>query len=177
MNGERVPVNPATAERIGRPTPLESLSDPIVCKALRIWDERRGGRLFPARADLVPKPIAPFLCNVMLIAILPGDFEFRIVGDAAVVAYGQNFQGLHQGELNALEAGFGDVIRRVCDSICRRRAPLGVKGIVARGPSFIDRHEGVFLPLGERPERVDHILFVAGYCPLDVADFPAMEGC
>jgi len=162
----RVTVNPTTARQIGQPIALSELSDKTVLRGLALWEQLRAGRAFPTRAELVPKPIAPILRNVMLIALLENDLQFRIVGDAAVVAYAQNFQGMRRNELNTLQAGFGDVIMRVCNSVCSRRAPLAVKGIVARDQYEADHHEGVFLPLGNSTKTVDHILFVAGYSPL-----------
>jgi hypothetical protein len=168
----RVPINPATAARIGAPVALSELSDPVVRMVLALWREKKGRRDFPSRDDIVPKPIARILRNVMLIAIIEGqtDFEFRIVGDAAFLIYGQNFQGMRRAQLNALESGFGDVIGRVCDSICRRREPIGVKGIVENGETSILRHEGVFLPLGSSDDYVDHVLFVGGYMPMSSSD-------
>jgi hypothetical protein len=172
----RVPVNPTTAQRIGSRVALSELSNPIVCAALELWREKKGSRAFPSRLEIVPKPIARILRNVMLIAMIEDqrDFEFRVVGDAARLVYGQNFQGMRQAGLNTLEPGFGDVIRKVCDSICRRRKPIGVKGIVEQADSFVQRHEGVFLPLGDCEERVDHVLFVGGYVPVD--DFTDLTG-
>ncbi len=165
-------MNPATARRIGHRVAIEKLSDPIVCGAHRIWCERKGTRPFPARHELVPKPMAAYLRNAMLIAMAvdQSDFEFRIVGNAAVVAYGRNFQGMSHQELNAMEPGFGDVIKKVCDWVCRRREPLAVKGIVERDITSSYHPEGIFLPLGERVSCVTHILFVGGYIPLTAED-------
>ncbi len=167
-----VPVNLTTAQRIGHRVALEDLSDPRVCGAHAVWRQRKGQRLFPARSELVPKQIAPYLRNVMLIAMNrdQSDFEFRVVGDAAVVAYGRNFQGMTRDELNVLEPGFGDVIKKVCAWVCRRREPLAVKGIVASGVASAYHHEGIFLPLGECELSVDHVLFVGSYIPMDASD-------
>ena len=168
----RVPINPTTAKRIGAPIPLARLTNPTVRDALMLWHAKKGSRPFPSRGEMVPKPIASILRNVMLISILEGerDFEFRIVGDAAVVVYGQNFQGMRHAQLNALEPGFGDVIYRICDAVCRRREPIAVEGLIERGDLSAHNHQGVFLPLGDLESRVDHVLFVGGYTPISIYD-------
>jgi len=167
-----VPVNPETARRIGSRVPLSELTHPVVCAALALWNKRRGPRAFPSRTEIVPKSIASILRNVMLIGIVEdqSDFEFRIVGDAAVVVYGLNFQGMRRDQLNALESGFGDVIQRVCDSICRSREPIGVNGVVEHTEISVHHHQGIFLPLGNSEFKVDHVLFVGGYVPMDISE-------
>ena len=175
MTQERVPVNPSTAARIGRAIPVSELSNPTVCAALHAWQEKAGERPFPSKSEMVPKAVAPFLRSVMLIELLPDDdFQFRVVGDTAVVAYGYSFQGMNRGQLNTMEPGFGDVIDKVCRSIRTRHQPIGVRGVVMRAESSADEHEGIFLPLGEE-EVVSHVLFVGSYRGLDASELVKLE--
>jgi hypothetical protein len=48
----------------------------------RYWDEARGDRPMPTRADIQPERIVQLLPNIMLIDVLrdPADFRYRLVG-------------------------------------------------------------------------------------------------
>src|SRR5665213_2818433 len=71
------------------------LQSPETRAIYAIWNERRGSRAMPSRAEVLPRPLARFLRHISLMRVLPDtdDYEFRVIGDAHVQAYGTNAQG------------------------------------------------------------------------------------
>ena len=157
-------INPQTADTVGRRILLSDISHPVVDSVFRIWSQQKIGKLFPSRATMTPKRMAPFLTNVVLIGVIDqgADYEFRVVGDAIRVAFALNLSGMRIADLNKLETGFGDVIQRVCRFVFRTGVPLAVQGTLMRAEFDADQQQGIFLPLGVGAD-VDHILYVAGY--------------
>ena len=155
-------INAETAERVGSPIPLDQITSRRLVAALRVWREQADDEKFPSRAAMTPRCMAPFLANVVLVALYNDDFEFRIVGDAAVVAFGQDFKNMRRATLNAREPGFGDVMARVFKSVAAKGEPLALSGRLVRPESDLDHHQAIFLPLGV-DNVVDHILYVGDY--------------
>ena len=151
------------ANEVGRSIPLEEISSPLVLTAVKLWEEQRGNRKFPSRNDLSPRALSAYLRNIMLYRLIGTgeDFEVRVMGDAAVYAYGTCYQGMRMSEVNRIRPGMGDVVARVCSSVLNRKAPLAFKRPAlsrrmrnhqsgnrfsscgscghSRGPHFVDR--------------------------------------
>jgi len=163
-NEGAVIINPDTADRVGHRVPVEEIDHPTVLEALRVWDEQRGDRNFPSKAAMTPRRMKTFLRNIVLIAAIGErpDYEYRIFGDAAVVAFGQNCTGMRIDALNRLQPGYGEVMGRLFDFVRRSGSPVFVRGTLMRALNSADEQQAVFLPLGS-DEAVDHILYVGGY--------------
>jgi hypothetical protein len=58
------------------------IDNPVLQFFLHYWNEKRGARSMPSRADIVPREIKPYLGWVCLLDALPGctDFRYRLVG-------------------------------------------------------------------------------------------------
>jgi len=157
-------INESTAARVGRVVDVKEIRSPLVRDSLALWNELRGMRPFPARSDVTPRRLARFLRNITLFRVLDGgaDIEFRIMGDAAVAAFGGTFHGLRREALNNIQPGMGDVMVRVCGHVARVQAMLPVKGWFQQvgGDSFYQ--EAIFFPLGA-DGVVDHVLCVGNY--------------
>lgn len=153
-------VTPETADIVGRRVALPDIESPLLAEVLAMWEAKKRGRNFPARADIGPRDMAKFLRHITLYRVSPDgdDFEYRVMGDAAVQAWGRNFAGFNAEQLNAVEPGMGDVIRRICGSVARRHEPLVLRGTLSRGQHEHIRQESIFLPLGPDDGTVDHIL-------------------
>lgn len=168
MNPEHgtVIINPQTADRVGRRVALEEIDHPIVLTALRTWEDLRGPQKCPAKAVMTPRMMAPFLRNVILVAAVGErpDYEFRVFGDAAVVAFGSNWTGKRIDALNAIIPGYGDVMERVFNYVRKTCAPLFVRGMLVRAELNANEQQAVFLPLGV-DDAVDHVLYVGAYTP------------
>jgi hypothetical protein len=135
-------------------------------KAFDLWTRLRGSRLFPARSEISPRDLSDFLRNTVLVRVLDGgnEFQFRIVGDAIVLAQGQSFQGLTTAEIEVRLPGYGAMVKRAYQRIQGERKPLVLRGWFEQGTTqraFF--HETLGLPLGPDDATVDHILVVAVY--------------
>jgi hypothetical protein len=133
-------------------------------KAFDFWTKLKGPRPFPARSEISPRDLTDFLRNIVLVRVLDGgkEFQFRIVGDAIVLAQGQSFQGLTTAEIDLRIPGYGSMIRGAYQRVYTERKPLVLRGWYEHALSqraFF--HETMGLPLGPDAETVDHILVVA----------------
>ena len=106
-----------------------------------------------------------FLRDVMLFDVLNSgrDFRCRVMGDGAVVAWGESFQGMNRTDLNSLEAGMGDVFARVLRAVTRRQGPIVTRGILWRGQFDEFDQETIFLPFSSKEQTVDNVLCVGSY--------------
>jgi hypothetical protein len=153
--------NPRPCHRI----PLAEVDNTVLLNAHRIWEGLKDGRRFPPRQAITPRALKPVLRNTTLIRVIDGgaDYEYRIVGDASVMAHGQSFQGLYWSQTATLAPGFAKFIKPVYDRVVREGVPLAMRGWVERsGPAGGYLYcEYLYLPLGE--DVVDHILVAVVY--------------
>jgi hypothetical protein len=163
-NDGTVIINPQTADHVGHRVSLQDIDHPVVLDAWSVWNEQRGDGKYPSKAIMTPRRMKSFLRNVVLIAATGDkpDYEYRIFGDAAAVAFGHNYTGMRIDALNKLQPGYGDVMERLFNFVRRTASPLFVRGTLTRALSSIDEQQAVFLPLGAG-DVVDHILYVGGY--------------
>jgi hypothetical protein len=172
VEGKIAIVTPETVDSTGRRIAIEDIASPVLKDCLALWTQRRGERKFPSREAIRPRDMAPYLRNVTLYAIAEGgdDFEYKIMGDAAVVAWGHSFMGMKREDLNRLQPGMGDVVWKVCRSVVKRRQPLVLRGQLWHGDYDVTRQETIFLPLGPDDQSVGHVLSVGSYewAPPDV---------
>lgn len=145
----------------------EALDSKPVCLAMRYWQDLRGAGRFPAREAITPRDMAPFLRNIVLIRIIDGgqDYEYRIVGDACVQAFGSNFRGARLSEVEAVNPTYGLATRAAYEHVRTTGSPFALRGWVSPStPSLFSYHETALLPLGKH-DVVDHILAASSYTP------------
>jgi len=150
-----------TIENVGvRLMPLENIS-PYLAPFYALWNEKRGTRRFPAKHEITPRDIKHYLKDATLLRVLDDgqDFEYRIVGDSHVQAFGRNFQGRRTSTFPGLE--------RLSELAHRPVAAEGSPRLLQYFLAFKDyplyRRETLFLPLGEGV--VDHILAAGTLLP------------
>ncbi len=155
---------PKDASRFGRKMPLEEVASAHLREALALWQRKRGARAFPRREDISPADMKSFLRNVTLVrAVDDGkDFEFRIAGDAMVVAYGFNPIGKR---LSVFPQDFVEACMAALTSVRRHKQPLAVKGTMEKTDIESLAQETLFLPLGAEESAVDHVLVIGGFVP------------
>ncbi len=142
--------------------PLERISSAQLRAAIDIWQTQAKDRAYPARSEVPPRLLAPFLRNVCLLRLCgdDGEFEYRVTGDATVEAWGRSFTGLGTAALNAIQEGVGDSVRAACQIVLERRAPVTIRGPLSQRHTYIVE-ESVYLPLGPDAATIDSILSVS----------------
>ena len=145
---------------------LSELQNPVTCKGLDLWQRMRGSRAFPARSEMSPRDLSDMLRNTVLVKVLEGgkEFEFRIVGDAIVVAQGSSFKGMNLAQIDEVLPGYGIMLRGVYSHVYDNQEPLAFRGwFERRADNRSYFHETLVLPLGESEAEVDHILVIGVY--------------
>src|SRR5262249_33704364 len=111
--------------------------------------------------------IRGLLRNVVLLRVIDGgqDYEYRIVGDAHVIAHGFSMQGKNLSRMDDHAPGYGSVLKQLYDYPVRRRTPLALRGWLSMGEDGSEflYSESVFLPIGPDDETVDHVLNFSVY--------------
>ena len=147
--------------------PIAEIDNAVLLDALQLWKRLRNGRRYPARSAVTPRVLKPILRNTSLVKVIDGgaDYEYRIVGDAYVMAHGHSFQGLRWSETASLAKGFKEFVKPIFDRVVQDGEPLATRGWIDRG-GLSTGHvycEYLYLPLGEEATGVDFILTVAVY--------------
>jgi len=154
--------------------PLDAIDNPVLQQGLAYWTRIRAERSYPARADLMPRDLAPLLRHVCLLRVLDGgaDYEFRIVGDAHVISHGFSMQGMRISDIDGYSPGYGPVLKTLYDRAVRRRTCYAFRGWLERGEKNKQYiySESIFMPMGPDEATVDHVLNVAVYTPRDSYD-------
>lgn len=171
-----MPLVSVPTEFLPESTDFETFAlDAIDCaparRGLEIWNQLRGSRRFPARADLTPRRIAEIMPYMSMATVIDGgaDFENRFVGDAVVRAH--NVSIVHRRfsdvarDMPVLMGGLMPLFRQVV----AEGKPLAYRGRTGHDMTLVvyTDFEGLLLPLGERDDIVDHIVYV-GCCSLKV---------
>jgi hypothetical protein len=143
----------------------EDVQNPLLCKAFDLWKELKGTRRFPERGEVTPRNMSDFLRNIVLVRIIDGgtEFEFRIVGDAIVMAQGEAFRGLTTAQIDKRIPGYGKMLNYVYRGVAERGMPTAYRGWFERADDRSFFQETLILPLGPDGGQPDHILIVAVY--------------
>ena len=142
----------------------DGTQNPALARLHRYWDERRGGRQFPARADIDPIEMRELLGNVLLVDVLrePLRFRIRLHGSRMVERAGYDMTGRMVDELPDTE--FRELARRSFTHVAATGLPL-----LSRRDRVIDgrrmRYETLMLPLAADGRLVDMLL--VGFVYLD----------
>jgi len=164
--------NLAANEEMARPTKpghgiaLSEIENPLIQKALDIWENARGSRTMPSRAAMSPRTMAGLLRNAALVRVIGAgeEFELRIVGDVVVQAQGASLQGMTTAEIDLVLPDYGSALRSIYRSAYRMRAPVAFRGwFVREADGHAMFHESLMMPLGEDGQPPDHLLGVGVY--------------
>jgi hypothetical protein len=122
------------------------------------WDEKRGQREMPGRADIDPvdlKPLLPLLCLVDLVKD-ERRYVYRLVGTRDVEMRGHNPTGKAVGE-----AYYGESAAQTTayfDRVVATRRPLLYRGTFRPWPTRIETDEVIYLPLSRDGREIDMIM-------------------
>jgi hypothetical protein len=121
----------------------------------------------PSRNDLVPRAIGRYLRTVNLIRVLQleRDYEFRVVGDAHVEAYGRRIQGRLLSEIAPEAPAFANLLRRSLDLAVMTRIPIAFRVVFAQAhdDARFSRLETLYAPMANANGPVDYILNACVY--------------
>ncbi len=82
---------------------VDSLDDPLHRQIYAYWQQKRGSRRMPSRADIDPTEIPRLLPNLLISEHVPADgtgrWRYRLAGTAVVAAFGRNPTGHFIDEL------------------------------------------------------------------------------
>ena len=121
----------AKEERAGPSKPglgiaLSDIENPLIQKALALWENARGARTMPSRATMSPRVMAGLLRNAALVRVIGSgeEFELRIVGDVVVQAQGASLQGMTTAEIDLVRQDTrGVTIRLASHPLTEYRSP------------------------------------------------------
>ncbi len=124
------------------------------------WNDKRRGRRLPARADIDPVEMKPWLGEVLLLDVIEGgrDFRYRLVG--AMIAYrtGHDMTGKLLSEM-PVDPAIGAAYLRDHRQAVETRAPVLARYdyLSARDGRPV-KFERLLLPLGDDGETVNMLL-------------------
>ncbi len=151
----------------GRILTIDEIESEAVRGVVELWQSLRGERRFPARDALGPRTLKRLMRHVMLLRVIDGgaDYEYRIVGNMQVQAYGTSFLGMKLSEVAREFPKFAEGAKIFYDGARMGRDPFGYRGWIGRDmpDTKYSYHEMAFFPLGPSDEIVDHILVAAIY--------------
>ena len=154
-------------EKLSHRIALCEIDSTILLQGIAYWRGLCRERKFPSRADVTPRGLAGLLRYTTLLRVIDGgkDYEYRIVGDAYVMAHGASFQGKRWSETDKITRGYHAMIKSTYDRVVRKGEPVATRGWIERGgrSSELLYSEYLFLPLGEDDKTVDYILVFAVY--------------
>jgi len=123
----------------------------------------------PPRERLSLRELGSALKHISLARVLVegADYEFRIIGDAHVQAYGTSYQNRRVSDVIAAAPKFGRQIKTCYDLVRMTRRGHAFRSEIgwdAPDTRFV-LFETCYLPLGAEAGSVDHILNAAVYAP------------
>lgn len=151
------------------PITFEDIESERVRVVYDAWLRWRGARPMPTRNEISLRDLGNAAANISLVHVMPeqSDYEFRVIGDAHIQAYGMNFQGKRMSDALAFSPRHGKILKASYDMVCAMRRPYAFRGIVGRDvpKARFARFETCYLPLGSSPDEVDYVINAAFYTP------------
>ena len=140
---------------------LSTITDDSLRRLYLYWDEKRGGRRFPARRDIDPLEFAYVLGWVTLVDVVHGPtirFRFRLYGSELAHRIGLDLTGTYADDHPNRDLGI--VLQRAWQEVVDRGEP-----VAARYDRIIQHRketwEAVRLPLSSDGTTIDMLLAAA----------------
>jgi hypothetical protein len=146
------------------------LTDPRLLALYGYWLGKCAGRRLPARADLRPEEMRPWLGNLMLIDVSPdGSYQYRLYGTRFVEQFGVEMTGK---TIDILAPGQAAAIRSEYDIVRETRAPRSRRytasfDVFLHGPidkiELVRTWERLVLPLSRSEPETVAMLLIGAY--------------
>jgi hypothetical protein len=146
---------------------LSDIESQIVYTVVAAWRKWRGLHAMPPREKLALRDLGPAASHVSLARVIDEgeDYEFRIIGDAHVRAYGTSYQNKRLSDVMRVSPRFGKQLKASYDLVRTSGHPFAVRGLIGQDvpDAGFAWFETCYLPLGTG--GVDHVINVAVYTP------------
>jgi hypothetical protein len=140
------------------------VTPPILRPVLDYWNLKRGTRAMPARRDIDPAELKPYLPHLCLFEPLPsGEFLLRLMGSEITGRYGRNGAGKTLRDAAAEHALTLDIVTRTLLAVSTHRRPVLASGTLASSGQEHVLSEALLLPLSDDGSRVTMILSATRY--------------
>jgi hypothetical protein len=140
-----------------RAAPNLELDDGQLRRLLAYWLEKRGDRLFPAKAEIDPVEFPYILGYVTLVDVEqnPRRYRFRLDGSILAALSGTDYTGRHLDELPGEQ--YVAFIRETYDSVVGSGEPFRYRKNEVLDQQLFSE-ETLILPLGDNPPKVDMLV-------------------
>jgi hypothetical protein len=147
------PSDPLTIHDVGE---ADLAADERLLSLFRLWQSKRRGRRLPARGDLRPEELKPWLGNLIVLDVIDGgrDFRYRLFGTNVVRQAGFDMTGKLLSEYpieDALPHFFAthrEVVRRAAPAFGEHDPRV----------AHVRRRRRLILPFGEDGRTVDRTM-------------------
>ncbi len=132
--------------------------DPRIAALRRYWDEVRGGRAMPSRADIDPADIPRLLPNLFLVDVGPtvDDLRWRLAGTEVVRLFGLELTGRPVGA--GMPTTAGRLMRARFAFVVRNARPAYATGVMQADRNDHTPFRRLVLPLSSDGVRVDMLV-------------------
>lgn len=122
------------------------------------WELKRGSRFAPARSDLDPVDMKPWLPGVLIVDVVsyPDQLVYRLAGSRAVSMRGSDPTGKTVGE-RFFGADLEEILENYRLAIQDKRVVYEYDHTPSKD-GFLEEAETIFLPLSANGETVDKVL-------------------
>ena len=137
----------------------KAIGDRRLADLYRYWDERRGGREMPSRADIEPADIPRLLPILLLVDVEPGSgLRYRLIGTEFVTVANRDVTGRRFADVFP-PGPYRDYIFALYDELMLRRRPIYTEGVSPIAGSSRSRYtRRLMLPLSADGVRIDMVL-------------------
>jgi hypothetical protein len=163
--GENAPAPEKTSVEAIALADIESIE---VATIVAAWHKWRGLHTMPTRERILPREFGRAASHTSLARVVGEgeDYEFRIIGDAHVRAYGTSYQNKFVSDVIAASPRFGKQLKASYDLVRTTGRAYAFRGLIGRDTpdAGFSWFETCYLPFGA-DSVVDHILNAAVYAP------------
>jgi hypothetical protein len=137
------------------------LRNPTLAFLRDYWEQKRGGRALPSRADIKPSELKHHLGWIVIVDVLPGaaDFRYRLVGSLITEYFGIEATGKTVREVWAPNGEGGvEGSLAVFRYVVEKKVVLRAFGDDDWNTIGLENFDCLYLPLSNDGERVNVIL-------------------
>jgi len=122
------------------------------------WNAKRSGARLPARADIDPMDLKPFLGDLFMLDVVgaPKRFRYRLIGTRIVAAGGRDSTGKYLEDVFGAERA--TVENAFYQAICLHRTPMRTSGVLDWRDREFRKYEIAYVPIAEDGMTVDIIV-------------------